>query len=230
MPAPSYHRRFWSEDHSRAAYDSVEEYLGEVRDWLREEVSKLTALGCDYIQLDAPNYGSYCDPDTRARLGAAGRDVEADLAFDAQLDNSLFDGVTGVTTALHVCRGNGPRGMWHSAGGYGVISGQLFPKLEFSRLLLEYDSDRAGGFEPMADVRDGTVVVLGLVTTKSDDLESEAAVARRIAEASAYKPLPELALSTQCGFASAPGENPVTLAGQRAKLELVARLARRTWG
>jgi methionine synthase II (cobalamin-independent) len=111
-----------------------------------------------------------------------------------------------------------------------VISGQLFPKLEFSRLLLEYDSGRAGGFEPLADVRDGAVVVLGLVTTKSDDLEGEAAVARRIAEASAYKPLPELALSTQCGFASAPGENPVTLAGQRAKLELVARLARQTWG
>jgi 5-methyltetrahydropteroyltriglutamate--homocysteine methyltransferase len=230
MPAPSYHRRFWSPEHSRAAYGTCEEYLLEIRDWLRAEVAKLVALGCDYIQLDAPNYGSYCDPDTRTSLKRAGADVDAQVAFDAELDSSLFDGVTGITTALHVCRGNGPRGTWHSAGGYGAISKILFPRLEFSRLLLEYDSGRAGGFEPLADVRPGTVVVLGLLTTKSDALDDEAAVARGIAEATAYKPLDELALSTQCGFASAPGQNPVTPAGQRAKLELVARLARRTWG
>jgi 5-methyltetrahydropteroyltriglutamate--homocysteine methyltransferase len=120
--------------------------------------------------------------------------------------------------------------MWHSTGGYEVISASLFPRLEFSRLLLEYDSDRAGGFEPLADVRPGTVVVLGLLTTKSDALESESLVAARVAEATRYLPLPQLALSTQCGFASAPGENPVTPAGQRAKLEIVTRLARRTWG
>jgi 5-methyltetrahydropteroyltriglutamate--homocysteine methyltransferase len=230
MPSPSYHRRFWSPAHSLAAYDRAEDYLAEIRDFLRAAVDKLIALGCDYIQLDAPNYGSYCDPDTRARMVAEGGDPEADLAFDAELDNSLVEGLPGdVTTALHICRGNGPSGMWHSAGGYGVISGQLFPKLEFSRLLLEYDSDRAGGFEPLADARPGTVVVLGLLTTKSDALDDEAAVEARITEATRYKPLEELALSTQCGFASAPGDNPVTPAGQRAKLEMVARLARRTW-
>ena len=230
MPAPSYHRRFWSSGHSRAAYDTCEEYLAEIRDWLRAEVATLAALGCDYIQLDAPNYGSYCDPGTRTSLERAGVDVDTQIEFDAELDNSLFGGVTGVTTALHVCRGNGPRGMWHSAGGYGAISKTLFPRLEFSRLLLEYDSDRAGGFEPLADVRPGTAVVLGLLTSKSDVLDDEAAIAGKIAEATAFKPLDELALSAQCGFASAPGENPVTPAGQRAKLELVASLARRTWG
>jgi 5-methyltetrahydropteroyltriglutamate--homocysteine methyltransferase len=230
MPAPSYHRRFWSPEHSRAAYGTCEEYLTEIRDWLREQVATLIALGCDYIQLDAPNYGSYCDPGTRAALERADVDVDAQAAFDARLDSSLFEGVTGITTALHVCRGNGPRGTWHSAGGYGVISTSVFPKLEFGRLLLEYDSDRAGGFEPLADVPRGTVAVLGLLTTKSDALDDEAALAHRIAEATAYKPLNELALSTQCGFASAPGENPVTPAGQRAKLELVARLARQVWG
>jgi 5-methyltetrahydropteroyltriglutamate--homocysteine methyltransferase len=160
---------------------------------------------------------------------AAGRDPDAELAFDAALDSSLFDGVSGVTTALHVCRGNGPAGAWHSAGGYAAISEALFPKLEVSRLLLEYDSDRAGGFEPLADVRDGTVVVLGLLTTKSDKLESEADVLARIDEATKFKPLPELALSTQCGFASVPVANPVTPAVQRAKLEMVVKLARRTW-
>jgi 5-methyltetrahydropteroyltriglutamate--homocysteine methyltransferase len=230
MPSPSYHRRFWSDQHSRAVYGSAEEYLAEIRDFLREAVDELIALGCDYIQLDAPNYGSYCDPGTRARMAAEGRDPGADLAFDAELDNSLFDGIPGgVTTALHICRGNGPGGMWHSVGGYGAISRELFPKLGFGRLLLEYDSDRAGGFEPLADVRPGTTVVLGLLTTKSGTLEDDAAVEARIAEATRFKPLAELALSTQCGFASAPGDNPVSPAGQRAKLEMVVRLARRTW-
>ncbi|MBO0801902.1 MAG: hypothetical protein J2P25_02355, partial [Nocardiopsaceae bacterium] len=229
LPAPSYHRRYWSAGHSLAAYDSAEEYLTEVRDWLRESVDQLLALGCDYIQLDAPNYGSLCDPDTRAQMVADGRDPDAELAFDAELDNSLFDGVTGITTALHICRGNGPRGMWHSAGGYAAISGALFPRLNFGRLLLEYDSDRAGGFEPLDDVRDGTVVVLGLLTTKSDELDDEPAIEARIAEAARLKPLPELALSTQCGFASAPPANPVTPAAQRAKLRMVARIARRVW-
>lgn len=229
MPAPSYHRRYWSPEHSASVYDSCEEYLTEIRDFLRSVVDKLVTLGCDYIQLDAPNYGSLCDPDTRAAMRAAGRDPDAELAFDAELDSSLFDGVSGVTTALHVCRGNGPGGAWHSAGGYGAISSALFPKLAFSRLLLEYDSDRAGGFEPLADVRDGTVVVLGLLTTKSDKLESDADVTARISEATSYKPLEQLALSTQCGFASVPVANPVTPAVQRAKLETVARLARRMW-
>jgi 5-methyltetrahydropteroyltriglutamate--homocysteine methyltransferase len=119
--------------------------------------------------------------------------------------------------------------MWHSTGGYGAISASLFPKFKFGRLLLEYDSERAGGFEPLRDVRQETVVVLGLLTTKSDEGDNEAQVADRIAEAARYKPLAELALSTQCGFASAPGNNPVTPAGQRAKLEMVVRLARRTW-
>jgi 5-methyltetrahydropteroyltriglutamate--homocysteine methyltransferase len=229
MPAPSYHRRYWSQQHSRAAYGSCEEYLTEIRDWLRESVEELVSLGCDYIQLDAPNYGSLCDSGTRAAMTAAGRDIDAEIAFDADLDNSLFAGMGGVTSALHICRGNGPRGMWHSAGGYAAICGALFPRLEFDRLLLEYDSDRAGGFEPLTDARDGTTVVLGLLTTKSDELDDEADVAARIAEAAKFKPLDKLALSTQCGFASAPPANPVTPEGQRAKLDLVGRLADRTW-
>jgi 5-methyltetrahydropteroyltriglutamate--homocysteine methyltransferase len=229
MPAPSYHRRYWSQEHSRAVYDSCEEYLTEIRDFLREVVDKLVSLGCDYIQLDAPNYGSLCDQDTRAAMAADGHDLDAELAFDAELDSLLCAGLTGVTTAMHVCRGNGPGGAWHSAGGYGAISAALFPKLELSRLLLEYDSDRAGTFAPLADVRDGTVVVLGLLTTKSDQLDDEEEVAARIAEAARYKPLAELALSTQCGFASVPVANPATTDTQRAKLEMVVRLARRTW-
>ncbi|HVT71105.1 MAG TPA: hypothetical protein VHF26_25390, partial [Trebonia sp.] len=184
MAAPSYHRRYWSPAASAAAgYDSAEEFLAEIRDYLRSVAHTLIDLGCDYIQLDAPNYGSLCDPDTVAAMKAAGRDVEAELEFDAALDSSLFDGLTGITSALHVCRGNGPAGAWHSAGGYGAISARLFPRLAVDRLLLEYDSDRAGGFEPLADVRPGTVVVLGLLTTKAPQLEDDGDVLARITEA-----------------------------------------------
>ena len=229
LPAPSYHRRYWSPMHSIAAYSSCEEYLTEIRDYLRSVVDRLVELGCDYIQLDAPNYGSLCDPDTRTAMVATGRDPDEELAFDAALDGSLFDGVTGATTALHVCRGNGPAGAWHSAGGYGAISAALFPKLGMDRLLLEYDSDRSGGFEPLGDVPESTMVVLGLISTKSPRLEYEGDLLARIAEAARFKPLAELALSTQCGFASVPVANPITPAEQRAKLDLVVRLARRVW-
>jgi 5-methyltetrahydropteroyltriglutamate--homocysteine methyltransferase len=230
MAAPSYHRRYWSPDASPGAgYSSPEEFLTEVRDYLRSVAHTLVGLGCDYIQLDAPNYGSLCDPDAIAAMKAEGRDPRAELEFDAALDSSLFEGVTGVTSAVHVCRGNGANGAWHSAGGYAAISAELFPRLRMDRLLLEYDSDRAGGFEPLADVPDGTAVVLGLLTTKSPKLEYDADILTRITEAARFKPLDQLALSTQCGFASVPVANPVTPADQRAKLATVVRLARQVW-
>jgi 5-methyltetrahydropteroyltriglutamate--homocysteine methyltransferase len=230
LAAPSFHRRYWSDEHSTAAYGSCEDFLTEIRDYEREVVEEVVALGCDYVQLDAPNYGSLCDPDNRARLEREGRDVHAELAFDADLDNSLLEGIENVTRALHVCRGNAPGGRWHATGGYGAISAELFPRLDFDRLLLEYDTERAGTFEPLADVRPGTVVVLGLLTTKSGDLEDADAVMARIAEAAAVKPLSELALSTQCGFASVANGNPLTPAQQQDKLRLVATIAHRTWG
>jgi 5-methyltetrahydropteroyltriglutamate--homocysteine methyltransferase len=230
MPAPSYHRRYWSARFGAAAgYDGAEDFLTEIRDYLRSVAHHLIDLGCDYIQLDAPNYGALCDSDTVAAMRAAGRDPEAELAFDAALDSSLFDGLTGVTSALHVCRGNGPAGSWHATGGYGAVSATLFSQLAVDRLLLEYDSDRAGGFEPLKDVRDGTVVVLGLITTKSPGLEYGADVLAAIDEAARIRPLEELALSTQCGFASVPVASPLSPDEQRAKLELVVRLARQAW-
>jgi 5-methyltetrahydropteroyltriglutamate--homocysteine methyltransferase len=228
MPAPSYHRRFWYQKHSAAAYPTCEEFLVAVRDLLREEVAKLVELGCDYVQLDAPNYGSLCDVEHRGRLESKGHDLDAELAFDAELDSSLFEGFTGITRALHVCRGNAA-GKWHSTGGYGTIAEQLFPRLDVDVLLLEYDSDRAGDFEPLRSVPHGVVAVLGLVTTKTGSLEDEPAVEARIGEAAQVKPLEELALSPQCGFASVAVGNPVTPDEQRAKLELVGRVAHRVW-
>lgn len=229
LAAPSYHRRYWDDEHSRGAYDDCESYLLEIRDYLREVVGQLVGLGCDYIQLDGPNYGSLCDAGTRARLEAEGRDIPAEIAFDAALDNSLFDGITGVTRALHICRGNSAGGRWHSSGGYGAISKDLFHQLDFDRLLLEYDTERAGTFGPLADVKPGVVAVLGLLTTKVGDLEDEQLIRDRLAEATTVKPLNELAISTQCGFASASTGNPVTPEQQRRKLELVAKVAHSTW-
>jgi 5-methyltetrahydropteroyltriglutamate--homocysteine methyltransferase len=229
LAAPSYHRRHWSDELSRAAYGKAEEFLYEIRDYLREVVDRVVALGCDYVQLDAPNYGSLCDPDTRAWMISQGRDPDAEVEFDAELDNSLFEGLSGVTRALHICRGNAPGGRWHSTGGYGVISEHLFPRLDFDRLLLEYDTERAGTFGPLADVRPGTVAVLGLLSTKTAELEPDGEIVARIDEASTIIPRDHLALSTQCGFASAGGGYPLSEQDQQRKLETVARLAHQIW-
>jgi 5-methyltetrahydropteroyltriglutamate--homocysteine methyltransferase len=229
LPAPSYHRRFWYAEHSAGAYPTCEEFLLDVRDRLREEVARLVELGCDYVQLDAPNYGSLCDAGHRRMLEAQGRDLDAELAFDVALDSSLLEGFGGITRALHVCRGNAA-GRWHSTGGYAVIAEQLFPRLAVDALLLEYDSDRSGDFAPLACVPYGVVAVLGLLTTKTGAVEEDAAVEARIAEAATVKPLAELALSPQCGFASVAIGNPVTPDEQRAKLAVVGRVARRVWG
>lgn len=228
LPAPSYHRTSWHPVHSRDAYPAVEEFLVDVRDYLRGVVTDLVALGCDYIQLDAPNYGFICDPEFRATLAAQGRDLAADLDFDAALDVSVFAGLTGVTRAMHVCRGNAA-GNWAASGGYDAIAADLFPRLALDRLLLEYDTPRAGDFGALRHVRPETTVVLGLLTTKTGDLEDPAAVEARIREAAGIVPLERLALSPQCGFASVASGNPITPEQQEAKLRLVGHLARRVW-
>ncbi len=228
MAAPSYHRRFWSDHLSGTAYSRCEEFLVDVRDWLHEMARRLVSAGCTYLQLDAPNYGSLCDPVTRAFHARMGHDLDREIEFDARLDSSVFEGLE-VTRALHVCRGNLPGGAWHSSGGYEAIAQRLFPNLDVDVLLLEYDSERSGDFTPLRLVRPGTTVVLGLITTKDGRLEPPAEIEARVREATAHKPLAELALSTQCGFASAANA-PMSEEEQRAKLELVVRVARRIWG
>jgi len=227
MPAPSYHRRYWSDDLSTAAYPRCEDFLAAVRDWLHGVAARLVAQGCTYIQLDAPSYGSLCDPDTRAFHAAAGRDVHEIIRRDAALDSSVFEGLD-TTRAIHICRGNMPGAAWHSSGGYGAIADDLFPNLTVDEVLLEYDSARAGDFSPLAALRDGTVAVLGLLTTKDAALEDRAALEARLAEAQKVRDLDELAISTQCGFASAANA-PMTVEQERAKLRLVAEVAHTVW-
>ena len=166
LPAPSYYRTNWHEARSRAVYPTVEEFLTTIRDYTHQVVRDVVAMGCDYVQLDAPNYGRACDPEfqmlmqTQHRSGAI-----ADLRFDAALDSSVFDGISGITRAIHICRGNSA-GAWNAQGGYDAIATDLFPRLNVDVLLLEYDTPRAGDFGPLRHVLPQHTVVLGLLTTK----------------------------------------------------------------
>ena len=230
IPAPSYYRTNWHETRSRAAYPTIEEFLTTIRDYTRQVVRDVVAMGCDYVQLDAPNYGRACDPEFQVLMQAqARRGAIANLRFDVALDSSVFDGVTGITRAIHICRGNSA-GAWNSQGSYEAIAADLFPYLNVDVLLLEYDTPRAGDFGPLRHILPQHTVVLGLLTTKDGQLEDAAAVEARIHEATAYVPLERLALSPQCGFASVEAGNPITSEEQEAKLRLVAQIARRVWG
>ncbi|MBO0705453.1 MAG: cobalamin-independent methionine synthase II family protein [Candidatus Dormibacteraeota bacterium] len=232
FPAPSYHRVFWNPEHSRAAYPTVDTFLAAVRDYIRRDViERAIDLGCDYVQMDAPNYGqSYTDPEVREAMRAQGHDLDEELRADVDLDNSVFEGVEGVTRALHVCRGNGPGGVWSATGGYDRFADRMFPALtNVDTLLLEYDTPRAGDFTPLRHVAPHQTVVLGLLTTKEPALEDAAEIERRIYEAAQHVPLERLALSPQCGFASAGAGNPLTTEEQAAKLRRVVEVARRVW-
>src|SRR5690348_7680290 len=164
-------------------------------------------------------------------MQAEGRDPDRELAEGIDGDNIAFKEVPRdrVTIACHVCRGNS-RSRWFTEGGYDVIAERLFGTLEVDRFLLEYDNERAGGFEPLRLVPTGKQVVLGLVTTKEPVFESTDDLRRRIDQAARYVPLERLALSPQCGFASVAKGNLLSHDDQWRKLELVARTARAVWG
>ncbi len=233
MPAPSYVvARGFSPGVTDAVYASRAELLQDVAAIIRSEVQALIAQGVDYIQLDNPHYPDYIDPSRVERWRSLGIDPEQALREDIEADSAAFAGIdrSAVTTAMHLCRGNGTGGAWHTSGGYDAIAEQVFGSLTVDRLLLEYDTERAGGFEPLRYVPAGTIAVLGLVTTKAGELESQDALRRRIEEAARYLPLEQLALSPQCGFASTVQGNPLTWDEQRRKLELVVETARKVWG
>jgi 5-methyltetrahydropteroyltriglutamate--homocysteine methyltransferase len=198
---------------------------------VQNELRALVEEVVPYVQLDAPQYTFYVDPQVRDRLRQAG--VDPDAAFDDALaaDGACLQGLRreGVTVAMHVCRGNN-RSRWFTEGGYDSIAEKFFGSLPVDRFLLEYDTGRAGGFEPLRFVPRGKTVVLGLITTKEGRLELPEVLLRRIDEASRYVPLDHLAISPQCGFASAIPGNLLSADEQRQKLELVVEIARKVWG
>lgn len=212
------------------AYSSRAELIAHAASILADEAGQLAAEGVPYIQVDAPGYTRWVDPQLAASSRATGIDMDELMRVAIAGDNRILEAARagGAMTAVHCCRGNW-MGRWLAEGGYDPIAEKLFTSLRCDRLLLEYDSPRAGGFGPLRFVPSNKVVVLGLITTKTGEMESRDQLLRRIDEASHILPLEQLALSTQCGFASTQVGNPLTHEQQWRKLELVASLAREVW-
>jgi 5-methyltetrahydropteroyltriglutamate--homocysteine methyltransferase len=210
-------------------YRDRETFLGDVVKIQREMIAGLVQADCRYVQIDEPSYTGYVDPATLERMRARGEEPLALLKRAVDADNALIEGFEDTVFGLHICRGN-RASMWHREGKYDAIAELLFGGLRYQRLLLEYDSERAGGFEPLRFMRKGTVAVLGLITTKSGRVETVDELTRKIEEAARYLPLEQLALSPQCGFASGIAGNLLTEDEQWRKLEVMLETARRVWG
>jgi 5-methyltetrahydropteroyltriglutamate--homocysteine methyltransferase len=233
MPAPSYIvARGYKPGITDKAYTSRAELVADVSRIVGAEVKALVDEGVRYIQLDNPHYPDYLDAERCQEWRTQGIDPDRALEEDIEGDNAALQGFDrdGLTLAMHICRGNGGQAGWHTEGSYEPIAEQVFGRIAVDRFLLEYDSARAGGFEPLRFMPAEKTVVLGLVTTKAGVLEAQDDLLRRIDEASRYIPLENLALSPQCGFASVMAGNPLTWDEQKRKLELVAETARRVWG
>jgi 5-methyltetrahydropteroyltriglutamate--homocysteine methyltransferase len=229
LPSPSLWTNFWSPQRSRAAYPTLESFLADVVDLLREEVAELAQLGASYIQLDAPHYALLLDPATRGFYESRGWDTERYLERGIEMDNAVIGDFAGVTFGIHLCRGNqGSR--WLASGGYERIAQTVFRRVRAQRLLLEYDDARSGSFEALKDVPEDKLVVLGLITTKRAHLEPVKELQSRIRDASRFVPLERLAVSPQCGFSSSVIGNAITPADQERKLRLVVETAWRVWG
>lgn len=215
---------------SRAAYPDIEEFWTDLIAVYREELRALSALGCRYVQLDEVPIAMLCDADLRNRLKASGSDPDAMLRKYVWAINQVVAGrPAGMTIGLHLCRGN-YKGRWMAAGGYEPVAEQLFGQAAVDAFFLEYDTERAGSFEPLRFVPAGRIVVLGLVSSKTPQLEPVDRLRRRLDEASRIVPLERLAISPQCGFASSVGGNPLTIEDERAKLRRVVEVADAVWG
>jgi 5-methyltetrahydropteroyltriglutamate--homocysteine methyltransferase len=217
-------------DHQRSKgiYKTVEEFMADVVAIQRTMIQQLVDEGCRYVHIDAPGYTAYVDEPSLAAMRARGEDPMENFSRSLRADAELVRGFDGVTFGIHLCRGN-QRSMWHREGAYDAIAERLFTELPHQRFLLEYDTPRAGGFEPLRFVPKDKVVVLGLVSTKVRELESIDELQRRVDAAAKYVSLDRLAISPQCGFASDVVGNLVSEDDQKRKLELVVEAARRIW-
>lgn len=231
IPSPSLlHFRGGRHAVDETAYPDIEEFYSDLARVYAEEIADLAAAGCRYLQLDEVNFAYLCDPRLRAEVRRFGEDPDALPRTYARLINrSLAARPADTIVGMHLCRGNF-ESAWLAEGGYEPVAEVLFNEIDIDRYLLEYDTDRAGDFRPLRHLPRGKIVVLGLITTKRGALESADDLARRIDEAARFAPLEQLALSPQCGFASAGRGNLLTVDEQWAKLRLVVDTARRVWG
>ncbi len=214
----------------RAAYPTDEELADAIAAAYRQVIADLYEAGCRNIQFDDCTWGIYCDTDFVAKTGMKPVDIQKVSELGVRLNNAAIEGKPDdLVINTHVCRGN-----YHSTyafeGGYDPIAPYLFANEDVKAFYLEFDTPRAGGFEPLAHVADGKYVVLGLITSKQPGLEDKETVKARIKEASKHVPLDHLCLSPQCGFASCEIGNKLTEEEQWAKIALVQEIAQEVWG
>ena len=229
LTSPSLYANLWSPAKSKAAYPTLDSFLADVVDILRDEVAELVRLGATYVQIDAPHYPLLIDPTTRAFYERQGWNLDQWLRQGIEMDNAVIGSFPHVTFGFHLCRGN-QHSRWLVAGGYDLIARPIFQSIRAQRLLLEYDDERSGTFDPLNAVPDDKTVVLGLVTTKTPRAETPEFLAERIAAAARFVPLERLALSPQCGFATSVGGNAISLDDERRKLRVLCETARVVWG
>ncbi len=211
-------------------YGSLDDLFADIAAAYSEDITELAGLGAGYVTLDDVPFPMLCDPVIRGQLEAQGRDPEYLLDQYIELTNaSLANTPSDVVVGLHMCRGN-LKGTWLSEGSYQAVSEKLFKGLNVDVYFLEYDTERAGGFEPLAAMPDDRTVVLGLVSSKLPELEDPDMLKSRVAEAARYVDTGRLAISPQCGFSSAVIGNPLTVDDQAAKLRLVVNTALDLWG
>ena len=214
---------------SRAIYANTDEFLRDVVSVERQMLAELAQAGCRYIGIDAPGYTAYVDSDSLAAMRARDEEPMATMERSISADNQVIANFPSMTFGIHICRGN-RESMWHREGKYDAIAEKLFNGLKHQRLLLEYDTERTGSFEPLRFVPKGKIAVLGLITTKVGRVESVDELRRRIDDASRFLPLEQLALSPQCGFASSIRGNLLTEDEQFRKLDVMLETAAHVWG
>jgi 5-methyltetrahydropteroyltriglutamate--homocysteine methyltransferase len=231
MPSPPT-MHFWrgGETIAGSGYADEEAYFADLATVFNGEIVDLAGRGCTYVQIDEVPLAMLCDAGIREEIAAAGTDPETLARRYVRLINDcIAEAPDGMTVGLHLCRGNF-KGRWLSEGGYESVAELLFNECNADAFFLEYDTERAGGFEPLRHLPADKVAVLGLVTTKAPDLEDAGDLKRRIEDAAQYAPLDNLAISPQCGFSSTVGGNPLTIDDERRKLELLVAVANEVWG
>ena len=231
IPSPSsLHFRYGRDAVPEAIYPAMEEFYRDLGQSYRKVVRAFADAGCRYLQLDEVNLAYLCDPSLRGQITARGEDPETLPAIYADMINAAISDIPpDMTITMHLCRGNF-RSSFVASGGYEPVAEILFNAIKVHGYFMEYDSDRAGGFEPLRFVPKGKTVVLGLVTTKSGQLESRDDIKRRVDQAAKYVALDQLCLSPQCGFASTEEGNVLGEDEQWAKLRMIVEVAEKIWG
>ena len=231
MPAPSFLHFFrLSECADPQVYPNLDEFWSDLVRIYQDELSELARAGATYVQFDEVPQAMLCDENVRAKIREHREDPERLLALYIDTVNRILARrPPGMTIGMHLCRGN-LRGRWMAEGGYDAIAERLFNDLHVDGFFLEYDTARAGGFSPLRLMPKDKFVRLGLISSKTAELENKSELIRRIDEAAKFVPLENLGISPQCGFASTAGGNPLTVDDEKAKLRLVVEVAREVWG